>query len=291
MTHRFLLASDIHYTTDLLPSQLKQQFPDAIGSAASGDAFGYTQKQKVDLLTKAVCDEHEKANLDAVLFLGDLSIDDYSFRNLPENYCLKFKNECLDRLPCPYYVIPGNHDSYPNADWMAMFGTDRQHTVAIGDCVFLMLDTFAATPANSASGSPLTMIDDAFLQQELHQHAGRKIFICAHHIEHAVFSDRAQQLIAENPDIKLLFRGHTHINDAIPFADKTLIDIGGYAYNGMCIDGRWEFGIFDPTWAWGYQILEIDDAICTYHVKPALEYHAANGHFSYPKTIENEIRL
>jgi hypothetical protein len=129
------------------------------------------------------------------------------------------------------------------------------------------------------------------LQQELHQHAGKKIFICAHHIEHAVFSDHAQQLIAENPDIKLLFRGHTHINDAIPFADKTLIDIGGYAYNGMCIDGRWEFGIFDPTWAWGYQILEIDDAICTYHVKPALEYHAANGHFSYPKTIENEIRL
>ena len=39
MTHRFLLASDIHYTTDLLPSQLKQQFPDAIGSAASGEGL------------------------------------------------------------------------------------------------------------------------------------------------------------------------------------------------------------------------------------------------------------
>jgi DNA repair exonuclease SbcCD nuclease subunit len=30
---------------------------------------------------------------------------------------MKFKEECMDRLPCPAYAIPGNHDSYSDSEW------------------------------------------------------------------------------------------------------------------------------------------------------------------------------
>jgi hypothetical protein len=73
------------------------------------------------------------------------------------------------------------------------------------------------------------------------------------------------------------------------FGNKKIIDIGGYGYSGQLVNGKWDFNIFDPQWAWGYQILEIyDDHIRTYHVKPEMDYIATNGHFHMSETIEGE---
>jgi hypothetical protein len=96
-----------------------------------------------------------------------------------------------------------------------------------------------------------------------------------------------------------MFRGHTH-HDGIVATDerwgnKPLIDIGGYAYNGICTpQGKWVFSRFDFAWAWGYQILEWEDGAgtaLTYHVKPAYRYIAENGIFHINRTLSSMMTL
>ena len=298
LKHRFLLVSDMHYTTDLSADELKKIYPKSNASAATGNAFGKTQREKVEKVFEDIMREHKRIPLDAVLVLGDLSIDDYDFRNLPINYCAQFKEDCLDRLPIKYYVIPGNHDSYPDEIWRKIFGTDREFSFEVDDCAFIMVDTFNSIPATAASGSDLTQANEEFIKNALKKHSGKKIFICAHYFEGKTDGDRTmspslQSVIKNNCDIACLFRGHTHVNNVIELrealGEKKIIDIGGYGYCGMKIDNRYEFNIYDFKWAWGYQMLEIyDDKILTYHVKTDNTYNAVNGIFTVDEQKCNE---
>ena len=95
MKHRILLVSDMHYTTDFSEKELRLTHPESRASLASGPLFGRTQKEKIDLISAAVVEEHAKAPLDAVLVLGDLSIDDYDYRKLPDNYCVRLRAAVL----------------------------------------------------------------------------------------------------------------------------------------------------------------------------------------------------
>ena len=291
LKQRFLLVSDMHYTTD------EKKLPVGKPSAAAGDAFGKTQSEKVQKIYNDIMRENGRSKLDAVLVLGDLSIDDYDFRNLPFNFCKKFKEEVMDRLPCPAYALPGNHDSYTNDIWKDVMGYDRRYSVEIGESVFIMDDSFGdvpANPKNPASGSPFTPTDAKFLSAELEKHSGKRVFLCSHYFNCAKddlsLSEECRALIENSNDIALMFFGHTHKSAVCRRLGKTLVDIGGYGYSGQLIDGRYEFNIFDKSWAWGYQILEIyDDMIKTYHVTTDNTYIATNGIFDIEESVKDEI--
>ena len=298
LKQRFLLVSDMHYTTEETHDELKRTHPEAIATAAAGKAFGKTQKEKIEKIHADICAENNRSPLDAVLVLGDLSVDDYDFRHLPDNYCRRFKEECMDRLPTPAYAIPGNHDSYPVDMWRDIFGYDREYALEFGDTVFIMADTFASVPAaeaNPAAGAPHTPLNETLLRTCLEKYREKKIFICAHNFDANVnFNDSVKQMIKENNNIVCLFRGHTHISGVVelgdPFGGKQIIDIGGYGYCGQPFGDRWEFNIFDRSWAWGYEIIEIfDDRIKIYHVRTANEYLAVNGNFTVKETVEDVI--
>lgn len=297
LMQRFILVSDMHYTTDKSAKEFKAEYPEANVSAASGSAFGKTQSEKIRKVYTDILEENEASVLDGVLVLGDLSIDDSDFRKLPFNYCQKFKEECMDRLPCPAYAIPGNHDSYTNDTWKNIFGYDRQFAALFGDTVFIMADTFASVPAIGASGSAHTRLDGDFLQDCLEKYKGKRIFLCAHYFDaDQSFDEKTKRIIRDSSDIVCLFRGHVHVSSVIELGremgDKTLIDIGGYGYCGRNVGGRWDFNTFDQSWAWGYQVLEIyDDTVRTYHVKTANRYIATNGCFDTVKTVEDEKKF
>ena len=301
LKQRFLLVSDMHYTTEETPAQLKKSYPEAIASAAAGNAFGKTQQEKIQTVCRDIWAEHDRHKLDAVFVLGDLSIDDPPYRKLPWNYCLKFKEDCMEQLPCPAYAIPGNHDSYSDDAWAELFGYGRQYALEIGESVFVLADTFAAFPATGASGSGYSPLDEKFLRKCLDQYRGKRIFLCAHYLDDALednqsFTDQSRKLLAESRDVLCMFRAHTHRNEIIQmgagFGHKKLIDIGGYGYDGQLVDGKWDFNVFDFQWAWGYQILEVyDDHIRTYHVKPAMTYIATNGTFPISETTEGEMTI
>ena len=53
LKQRFLLVSDMHYTTEETAAQLKLTHPKAIASAAAGNAFGKTQREKIETIHTA----------------------------------------------------------------------------------------------------------------------------------------------------------------------------------------------------------------------------------------------
>lgn len=296
LKQRFLLVSDMHYTTEETYEELKKLYPEANTSLASGNAFGKTQKQKIEKVYEDIVEEHRRSPLDAVIVLGDLSVDDYDFRHLPYNYCRKFKEECMDRLPVQSYALPGNHDSYPNEMWREVFGYDREYAIEFGDCVFIMADTFSNVPASKidpAGGAPKNPIHDDFLRENLEKYKGKKIFLCAHHIDSSLITEEGKKLIKDSGDVVFMYRGHVHINSVNDMGEECgnvkLCDIGGYGYSGQVINGGYTFNVFDFKWAWGYQIIEVyDDVIKTYHVKTKNIYVADNGVFDIDETVEGE---
>lgn len=230
------------------------------------------------------------APLDAILIPGDLSIDDYDSRCLPRNYCYGIKKDYLDRLPAPYHVIPGNHDSYPDVLWKKIFGTSRQLLAVIGGCLFLMADTYNSTPARDASGSPYTPVDTAWVERELNAHPGMPAFLLAHYFHPKAEGETFSSSLSAHPHIRALFMGHTHRFQVHPpceaYGNKPLFDIGAFSYYTCPTDGKWDFNIFHPEWRWGYQLLEFDDeSFSSWHVFPAMEYHSHNGDFTFDEEI------
>lgn len=292
--NRVVLISDMHYTTEKTDREFKSIYPDAKVSPASGNAFGYTQTEKIDCILNDLSKFMESKTVHAVLILGDLSIDDYGFRNLPENYCEKFKEHCMAKFPCLSYAIPGNHDSYPNAMWKELFGYNRQYSVKICGAVFIMLDTFNSTPAATASGSPYTGIDLDFLERELQKYPTEQIFLCSHYINTLAYDEKLIELLNKNRRIVCLFDAHTHVN-RIHLANDRIqqyqINVGGYGYKGeKREDGKWYFDKFHESWAWGYEVLEWNETKAhVYHVKPNRRYFGSSGEVYYPGAIEDEL--
>ncbi len=287
---RILLISDIHYTTEQTAKELKEITPVIKGSLANGPILGYTQKERMDFMLECIRREHASNPLDAILIPGDLSIDDYDFRCLPRNYCYGVKQDYLDRFPVPYYVIPGNHDSYPDMLWHKVFGTHRQFSVVINGVLFLMADTYHHTPAWSASGSPYTPLDLAWVKNELEKHPDLPAFLVAHYFNPRAESAEFSAFLAQNPRICGLFMGHTHRFKApepsAEYGNKPLFDTGGFSYYTQPTNGVWDFNVFHPEWRWGYQLLELDDeSFKSWHVFPAVHYHAHNGDFDMPAEI------
>lgn len=294
--HRLLLVSDVHYTIQSVDEKLKKEIPNIKPSLAAGMNFGYTQDEKAEKMLCDICEENEKGQLDAVLFLGDLSIDDYNSRNLPINYCEKLKKEYLDKLPCKYYAIPGNHDSYPDAEWKRIFGYGRRFSVKTADALFVMDDTFADVPAEGASGSKYTSIDAEFVEKEIEKNPSSKVFLCTHYIKENENNEKLTKLLSENDKIGCIFRAHTHYKEVISggktLGGKTIVDIGGYGYNGFPLNGSYSFNIFHEAWAWGYEILEWDDCgFEIYHVTPSAHYEADNGTFDIERKITGRVKF
>lgn len=294
--NRVILVSDMHYTTEESYSELKLKYPNAKTSVAAGNAFGYTQSEKVKCIVDDINEFAKKNPIDSVLVLGDLSLDDYSYRNLPCNYCVKFKSECMEKMPCKAFAIPGNHDSYPNELWKEIFGYDRQYSLKINGAAFIMLDTFNSSPASDASGSAYTGVDLHFLKTELKKYPTEQIFICAHYLAFDENRKELDTMLNGLNRIVCLFDAHTHTNKLyLPEENRKhyQINVGGYGYSGEILDdGKLHFDRFQEAWSWGYEVLEWNEKSAhLYHVKPARRYVGYNGVFDYKGAIEDEITL
>ena len=285
----------MHYTTQETPKELKELYPEAKASVAAGNTLGHSQDEKLHCILSDINKFTKKEKTDAILVLGDLSIDDYSFRNLPANYCKKFKDDCLSYFSLPTYVIPGNHDSYPNDMWKEVFGCDRQYSFKLNDMAFIMLDTFNDCPAFTASGSAYTGVDMDFLEKEMAKYPTERIILCSHFFPLSQMAEEFLALLNSNNRIICLFDAHTHknkinIDERFP---QPKVNIGGYGYQGeKREDKKWYFDRYDDAWAWGYEVLEWNDSeIHVYHVKPERRYEGFNGIFEHPYTIENEYTI
>lgn len=294
-THRVILLSDTHYMSNESKTEYEALHPDCKASDAVGMTFGYKQTEKMQAIRDDLAQFMQDNEVEAVLTLGDLATDDYGYRNLPENYVLKYKEEVMDQFPCDAYAIPGNHDSYPNDMWKEMFGYDRQFSVKIGDAAFIMLDTYSDVSTASASGNDYSGIDTEWLEQELAKYPTEQIFLCTHYIDSSKSDYSFNKLLRENDRIVCAFMGHSHGNELLlpeNMNGRFIVNVSGYAYKSEQVEGMWQFNRFDEAWAWGFGVLEWNDTQAHYyHVKYPRTYEGSNGTFQYEGAIEDEVTI
>ena len=285
-THRVILMSDVHYVPGVSAAEYNAQYPNANCPPAAGDLFGYTMAEKMSIIMEDINTFMKRDPIDAVLVLGDLSTDDYGYRNMPENYVKKFKEEVMDQFPVESYALAGNHDGYTNDMWKAVFGYDRQYSFKIGDAAFVMMDAYQGGTATGSTGSPCVGFDMDWLENEIEKYPTEQIFICIHEMDSAESDYRLGKLVRENDRIVCFFRGHTHRSGTYTcenLQNKFLFDLGSYAYNGD------NYRTFSPEFAWGYGVLEWNDTEANYyHVKYGRKYIGDNGEFDYVGAIEDK---
>lgn len=226
---RFAIASDGHYAQ-----------PDT-------DSDGFYSD-----LVKWLNNEHQTNHLDMVIINGDL------VHNRPD-LLPKVKQIYLDKLPVPYYTIPGNHDFADAAIWKSVFGYEDKYVVDKGDIGFVFANT-------ADTKGKYVCPDHDFIKASLERFKNKPIVFVILHVpphqwlpeEKTLFVDCPEiiELLHSYPNVKAAFHGHDHSLDSIRYTSKLphLFD--------SHFGGNW------GTAYKGYRIVEVNAAnqISTYQV-------------------------
>jgi 3',5'-cyclic AMP phosphodiesterase CpdA len=264
---RVLLMSDIHY--------------------CHMTWHGQDAKTIMGHMINALNEEYRKEPYDMILMLGDYSLDHWGWRpygcyiNEGVSYTEWFMKEFASQIPCPFYMIPGNHEQYGNEDWKRITGFDRRMAVAYQDSLFIMLDNYSAdlNPTEHSDGT-YTPSDVSYIREQMAQYPHAKhVFLCAHEFLMEKESEEFKALLREDDRIVALLAGHTHLSNIIPLGkecnDKLLLRTGEYSYSGDIKTSRrgWRELRFDK-----------EGNIRTDYITPACDYvidgqsvHAAYG--------------
>ncbi len=195
---RILLATDLHNCHEVY--------------------HGMQNDERMELLVKSLNRYYELMPYDAILCLGDYSLDHWGWReggsclwNPPVSRTREFCEKHRSRFPAPSFMLPGNHEQYSDARWQELVGNPREFVVVYGGYVFAMCDTFAGNldPSENSDGT-YTGLRAEFLAEVLEAYPDKQVFICAHDIGPTLEGEDVKSLIRENPRIICAFTGHTH---------------------------------------------------------------------------------
>jgi Icc protein len=199
LKRRFIVASDLHY------GQGKTAY-----DQLATDLVGWVNAEK------------KKKGIDALFLNGDLGHDSSAA-------LLTLRDKHLTNLKAPYYAVKGNHDfvdgkaGSPTESWKSIWGYPANHTVKVGEFVFIMADTSA--PAQSKA---YLAADIEWLKVQLHKHRDAPaIFVMIHisqrrnkvdgwpnfgvHDKHqAPKGEAVMDLLEATPNVRAVFHGHNH---------------------------------------------------------------------------------
>lgn len=218
---------------------------------------------RMEHLCNALCETHKKRPYDAILCLGDYSLDFWVWDiggsclwDPPISRTQEFVEKYRPRFPVPSFMLPGNHEQYGHEKWEALTGNPREFAVVYGDYVFAMCDTFAGNldPRENSDGT-YTGLNVAFLTEVLNAHPDKQVFLCAHDILADKESDEAKALIRDNRRILCAFAGHIHRSLTLFLDDSwrnlPVVYCGNYSYEGQAISDK-------PHW--GFELLSLKKA-------------------------------
>lgn len=241
---RFMVASDLHY------GQANTPFDEMAGDMG----------RWIDL-------EKKSKGLDALFLNGDLTNDSSPM-------LVQLRDKHLSKLQIPYYAIKGNHDfidaqpGSPTESWEKIWGYPANHTIKIGDFVFIMADTSAPATSNIYLAA-----DIEWLKRQLEEHRDAVAIFVMIHIpqrahkvdgwpQHGV-NDKAEQpkgeavmdLLESTPNVRAVFHGHNHLETGVYVSDERR-----YFFDSH-VGGSWGAKR-------GYRIVEIyeDHKMVTYQV-------------------------
>ena len=224
----------------------------------------------MELLCRSLREAHVRQPYDAVLSLGDYSLDFWAWNEggsflwePPVSNTDVFVKKYVPFMPTEFYMIPGNHEQYGEQDWVRITGRPREYIVVYGEYVFVMLDTFAGQldPKVNHDGC-YTGINVELLAAVLRDYPDKKIILCAHDLYVWKESEAARALILENSRIICAFAGHTHRDHTLLLPDSwrclPIFYCGDFSYN----EGHGK----DKNW--GYRLLDLSrEAISTAYIR------------------------
>ncbi|MGM9683258.1 MAG: metallophosphoesterase family protein [Eubacteriales bacterium] len=227
---RIILASDLHYSADTPPTD------------KYGLVYDYNEPadKRMDIFTDLLIEEHRQTPIDALLLLGDVS------HEKPENLeAIILKH--LKKLPFPVYFLPGNHENYPNDDYMRITGNPRQYTVAVDNFLFIMVDVYS----NASRPHKYQNADIEFIKTACDSADGKTVILCGHYF-HSQDTELIEFLKQRN-DIAAVAFGHTHKANFVPlgYTGKPQIDTGNFSFGLNMIDTSKWINI------WGWSITEL----------------------------------
>lgn len=236
------------------------------------DWYGVTSPNRMEKLISDLAVEYDREPYNAILLLGDYSLDYWecgplygSYSNGGVSNTAAFLRDYVPRFPCRSYFIPGNHEQYTHSDWERITGAKRQLYVTLGDSVFLMLDNFNANlNAPEHNHGTYSFSDTEYISSVMEQYPDKKVFLCAHDFAFADECDVFKRLVRENNRILGLFAGHTHKSEILPmgseYGGKCLYRTGNYSYSG-------EKNPADSMWGWR-ELIVGDKTVSTAYVVP-----------------------
>ncbi|MBQ9358478.1 MAG: metallophosphoesterase, partial [Abditibacteriota bacterium] len=191
---------------------------------------------------KAITMEQNKGKADALFLLGDFALD-YWFNggsyNKGTSNVTVFFNKYVKALPnaLPVYPIAGNHEQYTNEKWKEITGFDRQYTVNMGNCLFIMLDSFSGElgPDYDHDGKYVPF-NVEYIKSMLAKYPAKYVFLCSHWFDKNLETPEFNDLVKNEPRIKALFNGHDHnyqVDTSVDaWGNKPVLHTGEFSYAG-----------------------------------------------------------
>ena len=248
-TYRVLIASDTH-CTDLM------------------DWYGLTNEERMELWYDSVMAEHKRDPFDLIIIAGDISLDTHAGETCyTKGYSTSeiFVEEYVSQLPkdVPVIILPGNHESHYDEDWVEMTGNSRQCTYVLGNNTFIMPDTFASAIGEVVNGVPYTQANVAYIKEQMDAYPENNVYLVSHTfpIDEGMGSESAEfrEILCDERVIGL-FGGHSHLNTLVQYnetcGNKIQAQTGNFSYTN---------GSYDTAF-WGFRDLVIteDSAISSY---------------------------
>ena len=233
---RIILASDIHL--------------------CHFDWFGVKAEDRVQKFIDDIKAEYEKQPFEALLLLGDYSLDHWkwqvkgSYLELGISNTKRFVDEYLSQLkslPIEIRMIAGNHEMYGNKLFNELTGYNREDVYVTGDWLFILMDTFKGLldPTEHSDGV-YTGADMEFINAQLEKYPDKKVVICSHYVEPWKDTEEFKALLREDR-VVCLFAGHTHKSEIWhmeeEYGSKKTIFTGQYSElnKKVMLDSMWGF--------------------------------------------------
>ena len=221
---------------------------------------------------KAITMEQNKGKADGLFLLGDFALDYWfaggSYLKGTSNVTVFF-NKYVKALPnaLPVYPVAGNHEQYAPDKWKEITGFDRQYTVNMGNCLFIMLDSFSGElgPGYDHDGKYVNL-NVEYVKSMLARYPAKYVFLCAHWFD-AGESEEFKKLVADEPRIICMFCGHDHQfrveERGAEWGNKPILHTGQFSYAGGEED--------KDSVCWGYRVLRVatDGTVSSEYISPA----------------------
>ena len=254
--HRFLIASDIHL--------------------CHLDWYGVPTAERMARFVRHVEEEYQKDPFEALLLLGDYSLDHWKWNikgcwlTEGKSNTRTFAQTCvsqLQKLGVPIAMIAGNHEQYGEALWTELTGYRRLDHLVCGDFLFILPDTFGVDldPTEHSDGAYCPAQID-FIRETMARYPEKKVVLCAHHFAPERESEELRTLVREDDRILCLFGGHVHRSSVVELGEdwgnKALLYTGNYSYNtGKEANAEASF--------WGFRDLIVDgDTLLSRYITP-----------------------